>query len=145
MARSSILGTQPAPQEPPGRDTASLGPGDSSDSGSDMMGIADSGGGDANVPADFASGDAQRTTLLTSEALDTPTDAAGTGETRSAGSDGGENDGWDIGVDRVVTPGGPEQAADEALDLASVDEALAQDASDDDEEDDGEDEAEDGR
>ncbi|MFW2357968.1 hypothetical protein [Hydrogenophaga sp.] len=40
MAKSSIQGASPAPAEPAGRDTASFGPGDNSDSGSDMMGIA---------------------------------------------------------------------------------------------------------
>lgn len=128
MARSSILGTSPAPQEPAGRNTASLGPGDSSDSGSDMMGIADSGGGDSNVPADFGPDDLQRPVLLTPEALNSPADAAGTGETRSAASDGGENDGWDIGVDRVFTPGAGEATGDEDAGLASVEEAEADDA-----------------
>lgn len=33
MAKSSIQGVSPAPVEPAGRDTASLGPGDNSDSG----------------------------------------------------------------------------------------------------------------
>lgn len=69
MARSSIQGTSPAPPQPAGRDTASLGPGDSSDSGSDMMGIADSDGGDPNAPADFDTRDEPRPTLLSPDAL----------------------------------------------------------------------------
>lgn len=39
MAKDSLLGAEKAPQVAPGRDTAALGPSDSSDSGSDMMGI----------------------------------------------------------------------------------------------------------
>ncbi len=88
MGRSSIQGTSSAPAEPAGRDTASLGPGDSSDSGSDMMGIEESEGGDPGLPADFASQDEQRPGLLSPDALASPSDASGTGESRSAGADG---------------------------------------------------------
>lgn len=137
MARSSIQGTSPAPAEPAGRDTASLGPGDSSDSGSDMMGIADSDGGDPGAPADFDAPDEQRPTLLSPDALASPSDAAGTGESRSAGSDAGKRDGWDIGVDRVITPGGADEASDEEdPDLAFIDSAEAGDPLSDEETDD---------
>lgn len=126
MARSSIRGTSPAPPQPAGRDTASLGPGDTSDSGSDMMGISDSDGGDPNAPADVGSRDDQSHSLLSPDGLNSPSDAAGTGESRSAGADAGKQDGWDIGVDRVFTPDGEEDApADEDPDLAFVDEAEA--------------------
>lgn len=124
MARSSIQGASPAPAEPAGRDTASLGPGDTSDSGSDMMGLADSDGGDPNVPADI---DEQRPALLSPEALNSSGVAAGTGESRSAGADDGKGDGWDIGVDRVFTPGETDAAADEDLGLPPLDEAQADD------------------
>ena len=90
MARSSIQGTSPAPPQPAGRDTASLGPSDTSDSGSDMMGLADSDGGDPNAPADV---DEQRSALLSPEALDSSGVAAGTGDSRSAGGDAGKGDG----------------------------------------------------
>ena len=127
MARSSIQGASPAPAQPAGRDTASLGPGDSSDSGSDMMGIADSAGGDPGAPADF-SPDEQRPTLLPPDALDSSTDATGTGESRSAGGDGGRGDGWDIGTDRVISPDETEATdEDEDPDLAFTDEVKAQD------------------
>lgn len=144
MARSSILGTSPAPAEPAGRDTAALGPGDSSDSGSDMMGIADSAGGDPGVPADIGADDEQRAGPLSSDALHSPSDAAGTGESRSAGGDAGEQDGWDIGVDRVFTPG----SADEEPELtdaedALIEEALTQDGPGDDEDEDDEEEDDD--
>ncbi|WP_288252490.1 hypothetical protein [uncultured Hydrogenophaga sp.] len=137
MARSSIQGASPAPAQPAGRDTASLDPGDSSDSGSDMMGIADSAGGDPGAPADF-SPDAQRPALLPPDALDSSTDAAGTGEGRSAGGDGGKGDGWDIGTDQVITPEGTEATdEDEDPDLAFTDEVKAADlpAEDEDDED----------
>lgn len=128
MARSSIQGTSPAPPQPAGRDTASLGPGDSSDSGSDMMGIADDDGGDPSAPADFDTRDEQRPNLLSPDALASPSDASGTGESRSAGGDGGKRDGWDIGVDQVITPGGTDATADdEDPDLAFIDDAEAGD------------------
>lgn len=134
MARSSIQGGSPAPSQPAGRDTASLGPGDSSDSGSDMMGIADDGGGDPGVPADVAaSPDEQNPALLPPDALASSTDAAGTGESRSASDDGGKRDGWDIGTDRVFTPGGGDVDADEDPDLAFIDDAQADDAAVEDE------------
>lgn len=128
MARSSIRGASPAPAQPAGRDTASLGPGDSSDSGSDMMGIADSAGGDPSAPVDFTPTDEQRPSLLSGDALDSSTDAAGTGESRSAGGDGGKDDGWDIGTDHVITPEGAEATdEDEDPDLAFTDEVKAAD------------------
>lgn len=128
MARSSIRGASPAPAQPAGRDTASLGPGDSSDSGSDMMGIADSAGGDPSAPVDFTPPDEQRPSLLSGDALDSSTDAAGTGESRSAGGDGGKDDGWDIGTDQVISPEGTEATdEDEDPDLAFTDEVKAAD------------------
>jgi hypothetical protein len=127
MARSSIRGASPAPAQPAGRDTASLGPGDSSDSGSDMMGITDSAGGDPGAPAEFAP-DEQRPALLPSDALASSTDAAGTGESRSAGGDGGKEDGWDIGTDQVISPQGTDATdEDEDPDLAFTDEVNASD------------------
>ncbi len=124
MARSSIQGTSPAPPQPAGRDTASLGPSDTSDSGSDMMGLAaDSDGGDPNVPVDI---DEQRPALLSPEALDSSSVAAGTGESRSAGADDGKGDGWDIGVDRVFTPG-ETGATDEDLEPPPLGEAEVDD------------------
>lgn len=138
MARSSIRGTSPAPPPPAGRDTASLGPGDSSDSGSDMMGIADSDGGDPNAPADVGSRDDQSHSLLSSDGLSSPSDAAGTGESRSAGADAGKQDGWDIGVDQVFTPDGTDAPAEEDPDLAFIDDAEAGDPMSEEEVDEGE-------
>lgn len=140
MARNSTQGITPATPEPAGRDTASLGPGDTSDSGSDMMGIADSDGGDPNMPADVAFRDEQGTAPLSADALDSSSVAGGTGESRTAVGDGGRQDGWDIGVDRVFTPGGGTDAdasadadtdAEEDPDLAFLDDAEAGDPLDD--------------
>jgi hypothetical protein len=135
MARSSIQGIEPATPEPAGRDTASLGPGDTSDSGSDMMGIDDIDGGDPNAPTDVASRDENGAALLSPEALDSPSVAGGTGESRSAAGDGGRQDGWDIGVDRVFTPeaSDTDAATEEDPDLASLDDAEAGDPLDDEE------------
>lgn len=143
MARSSIQGVSPAPAEPAGRDTASLGPGDNSDSGSDMMGIEDSEGGDPGLATDVAVRDELGgASLLPPDALTSASDATGTGESRSAGGDGGKQDGWDIGVDRVFTPGAADANTDEDPDLAFVDDAEAGDPLEDETEDepaDGED------
>jgi len=130
MAKSSIQGASPAPAEPAGRDAASLGPGDSSDSGSDMMGIEDSEGGDPTLATDVTTrDDLGGASLLPPDALTSASDASGTGESRSAGGDSGKQDGWDIGVDRVFTPGVADADADagEDPDLAFVDEAEAGD------------------
>lgn len=142
MSRSSIQGARRTRQEPAGRDTASLGPGDSSDSGSDMMGISDSTGGDPTLPTDVALRDDQAPLAPSADALTTADDAAGTGERRSAGADGGKPDGWDIGVDQVVTPEGTEDAED--ADLAFINEAEAGDALLEDEGEDAEEEDDDG-
>ncbi len=140
MARSSILGTSPSPSEPEGHDTASLGPGDSSDSGGDMMGIADGEGGDPNLATDLAAGGDQSSLQLSPDALNSSSDAAGTGESRGAVADSGKPDGWDIGVDKVFTPGGEEGIADEEdPDLAFIDTAEADDPQFEDDPDEAED------
>jgi hypothetical protein len=75
---------------------------------------------------------------LPPDALTSASDATGTGESRSAGGDSGKQDGWDIGVDRVFTPGVADADADatEDPDLAFVDEAEAGDPLEDETEDD---------
>lgn len=98
MAQSSILGGQRAPAQAAGRDTDTLGPSDSSDSGSDVQGErAHQAADDADIgalPAD----------------LQSDTDAAGTGERGAAYGDDAEA-GSDILPDRI------EAGADDALDL----------------------------
>jgi hypothetical protein len=130
MARSSLLGTDRAAREPKGRDAASLGPGDNSDSGSDMMGLTDGEESDPSLAADLALRDDQPHPLQGPDGLDASSDAAGTGERRSAGTDAGLPDGSDIGVDRVFSPshkGGSASADDEDADLDVLDGAEAGD------------------
>lgn len=133
MGHSSLLGTEDAPTEAPGRDTAALGPGDNSDSGSDMMGITeDDGGGDTELPVDVAMRDDHPHSLLSESTAGSTSDAGGTGERRSAGSDAGQ-EAADIGVDRIVSGpdlreiGDEDLSDDEDADLAFVDEAQAGD------------------
>ena len=69
MGRSSLLGTDKAAAEPARRgDTEVLGPGDSSDSGSDLMGVADDDGFDPGMPVDVAMGDDHVQPMLQHEA-----------------------------------------------------------------------------
>lgn len=85
MARSPLIDTDFTPTEPAGRDSASLGPSDSSDSGSDLAGIAPDDG--------------------------TASDTGGTGERRGAAGDANLAEAADIGVDRVFEPAGLDDAA----------------------------------
>lgn len=111
MARSSILGGDTAASYASGKDVDSLGPSDSSDSGSDVQGerVMPTRPGRADelgaVPVDLAS----------------DSDSVGTGERASAdGNDG--PDGADILPDRIVdTPDG--DLGDDEMDaLADLDE-----------------------
>lgn len=113
MARSSLLGIDSAPAEPASRDKARLGPGDSSDSGSDVMGLeGDEDMADPGLPVDVALRDDQTVPLPLGESL-----PASEGET-------GVRDGADIGVDRVFALGDAEdvEALLEAVDTAPMDE-----------------------
>jgi hypothetical protein len=78
MGHSSLVRIDRTQTEPAGRDTASLGPSDSSDSGSDLQGAPDV--EDAN--------------------LDSDSDSGGTGERASAERDT-VVDGADIGTDHI--------------------------------------------
>ncbi len=91
MDHSPLTGIETAPAEPPGRDVDLLGPSDSSDSGSDSAGSPDS---------------------------HAATDAAGTGERRSAAHDTEPRDGADIGVDRVFTAEMPAEPGEDGMPLA---------------------------
>lgn len=119
MARSSLLGIDPASPEPAGRDKASLGPSDSSDSGSDVVGLdGDDDDTDPGLPVDVALRDDQAAPLPLGESL--PASEGGTGV----------RDGADIGVDRVFSAG----VADEGDALLHVvdDAALDDDVPDED-------------
>lgn len=126
MGHSSLIGIERAAALPSGRDTAALGPGDTSDSGSDLAGV-DQDLDDPNLPVDVAlREDASRSAIPPEVMSGGASDAGGTGERRSAGSDAGSREAADIGVDRVFTPGA-ESSQDEDnqdADLDMVDEAL---------------------
>lgn len=118
MGHSSLLGTETAATEPAGRDTATLGPSDSSDSGSDLAGLGARSGGDPAAPVDVALRADSENPLLSPDALAAAgSDAAGTGERRGV-DDGGAREAADIGVDRIVTP--HREAGDDAADEADV-------------------------
>ena len=117
MGHSSLLGTEAPATEPAGRDTATLGPSDSSDSGSDLAGLDARSGSDPAVPVDVAL--RAEHPLLPPDALDAAgSDAAGTGERRGIDDAGVAREAADIGVDRIVTP--HSDAGDEGPDEADV-------------------------
>ncbi len=90
MGHSSLLGTDPVPQRPPGTDEQALGPSDSTDSGSDRLG-ADLPSADPGEPVDL--------TLGRDQAL-APIEASG--------EDADEPGAPDIGTDRIIdTPDEP--------------------------------------
>ena len=118
MAHSSLLGIDPVPTTPAGRDSEALGPSDSSDSGSDVAGLADRDEGDPGLPVDVATGEDSAHPETSFEALaeGSDTDATGTGERRSAGGDAGLREGADISPDRVVFDPNTGAPADGVLD-----------------------------
>ena len=108
MANSTLEQTgEEAPVLGRGHGTIALGPSDSSDSGSDVVGgpglardlgletgaTSDPEGGVTGGTAGPDIGDAD---------LDSDTDSRGTGERAAAGRDATVRDGQDIGVDRIV-------------------------------------------
>ena len=113
MARSSIMGGDPAPTRPAGTDVDRLGPSDSSDSGSDVQGERPMATGPDN-PAEWGA-------VVAETGADS--DAAGTGERASAAGDAGR-DNADILPDRIVGPGARGEALpDDVPDLAGEDDA----------------------
>ena len=135
MAHSSLIGIDRAALEPAGRDIATLGPSDSSDSGSDMSGIDEEGGNEPTEPVDVAlRGDAHRGSVETGDG--SASDSAGTGENRSAAGDAGGPDGADISVDRVFDAS--DENADDVLsdsDLEALNTAASFETLDDDDDD----------
>lgn len=109
MGHSSLLGTEPAELEPEGRDVAALGPGDNSDSGSDVAGLDQwAAAADPTEPVDVAlRADRQRSAMPLDALAGGTGDAAGTGERRSAGADAGPREAADISVDQVFDTADP--------------------------------------
>lgn len=92
----------------PGHDVAALGPGDTSDSGSDVAGLSRLAGFDPTVPVDVALDDERGRPGTSVEALvpGADTDAAGTGERRSVADDAEPQEAADILPDRIVDRNG---------------------------------------
>ncbi|RCW63801.1 hypothetical protein [Pseudorhodoferax soli] len=112
MARSSILGGETPATRPSGNDVDTLGPSDTSDSGSDVQGERRM-ATEADNPAEWGA---------VVNGHDSDSDASGTGERASAvGDDGRAN--ADILPDRIVTPGvgAGRDALDEVPGLAGED------------------------
>jgi len=121
MSQSSILGGERAPQQAPGRDAETLGPSDSSDSGSDIQGAM-------RMKTEPEEGLEAGGAMPVVENSDS--DAAGTGERAEAVPEGAR-DGADIGPDRIARS---KDALDSAEPITGNDdaiEALADDDSDD--------------
>ena len=116
---------RPEPRQP-GHDNASLGPSDSSDSGSDVAG--------AKRHEFDVDGELDNHALETGEAeLASDTDRFGTGERASADGDSTLEDNEDIDVDRVISAAGEEDADGIADEIAeSSDEDLDDDTDIDD-------------
>ena len=126
MSQSSILGGERAPQQAKGRSAESLGPSDTSDSGSDIQGAT-------RLKTDAEEGELGGATPIS---IDSDSDAMGTGERASAVPDGAR-DGADIEPDRIASS---KDVLDSAETIRGDDdsiEALADDETDDKDEDDG--------
>jgi hypothetical protein len=133
MGHSSLIRIDRADAEPAGRDTASLGPSDSSDSGSDLAGFEALDVNDPNLPVDVALRDDMHRSPVPSESGG-GSDAAGTGERGSAAADAGRREAADISVDRIFDPEHPDLDDLELdPDLALFDAALAPDDEDEEE------------
>ena len=100
MATSSILGTDQTPVPTQGRDTAALGPSDTTDSGSDIAGLEDTLDPGGSLDS-IAEPDSLRP-MTGREVLGADSDSRGTGERRSAGSDAGV-EAADIAPDSIQT------------------------------------------
>lgn len=119
MATSSILGGTPAPQQADGRGTDALGPSDSSDSGSDVMG---------ERPMATGPDDPDNLGAVPSNP-GSDSDRFGTGE-RASATPGGRNDrvDGDISPDRITEADAVLGEVDDSIDvdeLASGDDPSA--------------------
>jgi hypothetical protein len=125
MSHSSILGGERAPQQARGRDAETLGPSDTSDSGSDIQGAT-------RLKTDAEEGELGGATPVSN---DSDSDSMGTGERGEAVPEGAR-DGADISPDRIARS---KDALDSAESITGNDdsiEALADDTDDGSDEDD---------
>ena len=127
MSHSSILGGDRAPQQARGRDAETLGPSDTSDSGSDIQGAT-------RLKTDAEEGELGGATPVSN---DSDSDSMGTGERAEAVPEGAR-DGADISPDRIARS---KDALDSAESITGNDdsiESLADDSSDDESDEDDE-------
>ena len=120
MSHSSILGGERAPQQARGRDAETLGPSDTSDSGSDIQGAT-------RLKTDAEEGELGGATPISN---DSDSDSMGTGERAEAVPEGAR-DGADISPDRIARS---QDALDSAESISGDDdsiESLADESSDD--------------
>ena len=110
MSQSSILGGERAPRQAEGRSADTLGPSDTSDSGSDIQGAT-------RLKTDAEEGELGGTTPVD---LDSDSDSMGTGERAEAVPEGAR-DGADIGPDRIASS---KDALDSAVSIDSDDESI---------------------
>jgi hypothetical protein len=120
MGHSSLLGVEKAPLEPDGRDEEALGPSDSSDSGSDRVGVDQQASADPAEPVDVTLGrDVEHAPVE-------PTDPTALRE------------GSDISIDQVFElDAQPLPGVDKA---EAIDQAMAPDPDEDEDEDEDDDE-----
>ncbi len=121
MSHSSILGGDRAPQQARGRDAETLGPSDTSDSGSDIQGAS-------RLKTNAEEGELGGATPISNNS---DSDSMGTGERAEAVPEGAR-DGADIAPDRIARS---KDALDSAESITGNDdsiEGLADDSSDDD-------------
>lgn len=111
MAHSNITGSDDIPTQAAGRSTADLGPSDTTDSGSDIVGAEGVG---MDTADDFDSGSTSDSNRAAGAGLDigdanldSDSDSTGTGEYRAAGRDNAQREADDISPDQITRdPGG---------------------------------------
>jgi hypothetical protein len=111
MSNSPLFGAERAPQQARGRDADALGPSDTSDSGSDIQGAT-------RLKTDAEEGELGGATPV---ALDSDSDAMGTGERAEAVPEGAR-DGADIAPDRIAQSKDALDAANVSIDTGELDE-----------------------
>jgi hypothetical protein len=110
MSHSSILGGERAPQQARGRDAETLGPSDTSDSGSDIQGAS-------RLKTDAEEGELGGATPVSNES---DSDSMGTGERAEAVPEGAR-DGADIAPDRIASS---KDALDSAESISGDDDSI---------------------
>ncbi len=131
MAQSPLLGADRAPRRPPGTSTERLGPSDTSDSGSDLVGAAgavetDDFGLDGDTNDDVRRAPGAGADIGDAN-LDADSDSGGTGERAEAGRDTLQREAPDIAPDQVVGIGSDEALVADEDDLMSDEDAEAED------------------